>query len=171
MFKDNTGILKECFYFVQGFRNNIKSYMMKKAIIIMVIAAMAIGGTITTSCKKKTKDPTYPQLVGTWNGTTSQAIPIQVAVTNNGGDLYVTSVTFKYSRGPGDTVSLHRYNSDGLSMLSGTSFYVVMDGTAPFQTVVQGTFRTDTLKLNGSFTGYTSEFQPVPGTYTAFRSK
>lgn len=124
-----------------------------------------------TSCKKKTKDPAYPQLVGTWNGNTSQNIPIQVAVANNGGDLYVTSVTFKYSRGPGDTVSLHRYSSDGLSMLAGTAFSVVMDGTAPYQTIVTGTFRTDTLKLNGTFTGYTSELLPVPGTYTAFRSK
>ena len=142
---------------------------MKKAVIILLIAALAVSGAITSSCKKKTKDPAYPQLVGTWNGTTSQVIPIQVVVANNGGDLYVTSVTFRYSRGPGDTVSLHRYSSDAISMLSGTSFNVVMDGTAPYQTIVQGTFRTDTLRLNGNFTGYTSELLPITGTYTAFR--
>jgi hypothetical protein len=89
------------------------------------------------------------------------------------GDLYVTHVLFTYSRGPGDSTTLGRSNSDGLAMLSGTSFTVVMDGSSPTQTLVQGTFRTDTLKLNGTFTGYTTEppVSPITGTYTAVRSK
>ena len=146
---------------------------MKKTLIILLISAMALGGTVITSCKKKTKDPDYPQLVGSWKGTTSQSIPIEIDVANDGGDLYVTYVLLKYTRAPGDTSTIMRSSSSGLSMLSGKSFTVVMEGTTPYQTLVQGTFRTDTLKLSGTFTGYTTEppITPVTGTYTAGKSK
>jgi hypothetical protein len=146
---------------------------MKKVIGILIVASVILSGAIATSCKKKTKNPDYPQLVGAWKGTTSQAYPIQVNVENLNGDLYVTYVYFKYSRTAGDSAILIRSNTEGLAMLSGTSFMVVMDGAPPTQTLVQGTFRTDTLKLNGTFTGYTTEppVSPVTGTYTAFRSK
>jgi hypothetical protein len=144
---------------------------MRKAVIIMVIAALAIGGTITTSCKKKVKDATYPQLVGAWKGTTSQNIPIEVDVANNDGDLYVTYVNLRYSAGAGDTASVIRYSSSGLYNMSGTSFYIFLDGTAPNQTTIAGVYHLDTLKLVGNFIGYSGN-PPVAtsGTYTATKS-
>jgi hypothetical protein len=146
---------------------------MKKVIGILIVAAIVLSGAIVTSCKKKTKNPDYPQLVGAWKGTTSQLYPIEIDIANINGDLYVSYVHFIFSRGTGDSSSIIKSNTEGLAMLSGTSFTVVMDGTPPTQTLVQGTFRTDTLKLNGTFTTYTTEppVSPVTGTYTAFRSK
>ena len=146
---------------------------MKKTILIILIAALTFGGTTLISCKKKTKDPDYPQLIGAWKGTTSQNIPIEIDVANTAGDLYVTMVVLKFSAAPGDTSSFTSYNSGGLSMLSGKSFTVVLDGAAPYQTNVQGIFRTDTLRLSGNFTGYSASYPttPVTGTYSALKSK
>jgi hypothetical protein len=142
---------------------------MRKARLVLIIAAIAMGGTLMTSCKKKARDPAYPQFVGTWAGKTSQSRTVQVRIENKGGDLYVTYAYLSYSQGASDSTVVSRSNSDGLALVSGTSFTVVLDGTAPTQTFIQGTFRTDTLKLSGNFTGYTSEFLPITGTYTATR--
>ena len=144
---------------------------MKKSVIILVIAAMAIGGTITTSCKKKTKDPSYPQLVGAWKGRTSQNIPIEVDVANVDGDLYVTYVNLRFSAAAGDTASVTRYSSSGLYNMSGTSFYIFLDGTSPNVTTIAGVYHLDTLKLVGNFVGYSGN-PPVAtnGTYTATKS-
>ena len=141
---------------------------MKKSFLIILIAALALGSTAIVSCKKKTNDPTYPQLVGAWKGTTNQNIPIEVDVANNDGDLYVTYVNLKWSHSAGDTASVTRYASTGLYQMSGTTFYIFLDGTAPNQTTIGGTYKLDTLKLVGTFIGYSGN-PPVAtsGTYTA----
>lgn len=143
---------------------------MKKSLFILLVAALALGGTALVSCKKKTKDPAYPQFVGTWAGKTSQSKTVQVRIENIGGDLYVTYAYLSYSQGANDSTVVSRSSTEGLAMVSGTSFTVFLDGTAPTQTFIQGTFRTDTLKLGGNFTGYTSELLPISGTYTAIKS-
>ncbi|MCX6285527.1 MAG: hypothetical protein NTY96_00235 [Bacteroidetes bacterium] len=144
---------------------------MKRSLFIILIAAMVLGGTAIVSCKKKTKDPNYPQLVGAWKGQTNQNIPIEVDVANNGGDLYVTYVNLKYSAGPGDTASIVKYSSSGLYQMSGTSFYIFLDGTAPNVSTIAGVYHLDTLKLAGTFVGYSGN-PPVAtnGTYTAIKS-
>ena len=141
---------------------------MKKSFLIILIAALALGSTAIISCKKKAKDPAYPQLVGAWKGTTNQNIPIEVDVANNDGDLYVTYVNMKWSHSPGDTASVTRYASTGLYQMAGTTFYIFLDGTAPNQTTIGGTYKLDTLKLVGTFIGYSGN-PPVAtsGTYTA----
>lgn len=143
---------------------------MKKSILIFLVAALALGGIAIVSCKKKVKDAAYPQLVGNWKGKTSQNIPIEVDVANNGGDLYVTYVNLKYSAGPGDTASIVKYSSSGLYQMAGTSFYIFLDGNAPNQSTIAGVYHLDTLKLVGNFVGYSGN-PPVAtnGTYTATR--
>jgi hypothetical protein len=145
---------------------------MKKAVFIIIIVAFAISGCMLSSCKKKSKDPAYPQFVGLWKGTTSQGKPVSVEVTNTNGDLYITSASIRFSQGTSDSASLSRTNSDGLYYLSGTTFSIVMDGAPPYESVMNGTFRTDTLLLTGTFTGYTlgSPTIPVTGTYRATKS-
>ena len=145
---------------------------MKKALFILLITTLALAGTAIISCKKKAKDPSYPQLVGAWKGQTSQNIPIEVDIANNDGDLYVTSVNLKYSAGPGDTSSITKYSSSGLYQMSGTTFYIFLDGNAPHQSTIAGVYHLDTLKLVGNFVGYSGN-PPVAtsGTYTAIKSK
>lgn len=121
-----------------------------------------------TSCKKAAKEPDYPQLVGTWKGTTSQNIPIEISVGSSDADLYILSVSLKFSSAPGDTTSVSKYSSSGLALISGTSFNVVLEGSFPYQTFVQGTFNPTALTVTGAFTGYspTAPQTPVSGTYT-----
>jgi hypothetical protein len=145
---------------------------MKKYTLMLMVPLIILGITVS-SCKKKTQEPDYPQLIGSWKGMTDQSIPIQIHVDNIGGTLYVTNVMLEFSGGPGDTTTLSRYNSEGLSALSGTSFSVVLDGTPPRQSLVTGIFRLDSLSLSGNFTGYAdlTSASPVTGTYTAGKSQ
>jgi hypothetical protein len=141
---------------------------MKKALFIVLVTIIAGTAVIATSCKKdKEKTPDYPELIGSWVGTTNQKIPIRVDVADIGGDLYVTRVNLEYSKAPGDTVWAYKYNSDGLTMLSGKSFTYNYDAAVP-QSYINGTFQSDT--LNGVWYVY-DPTDPITGTYQAVKSK
>ena len=144
---------------------------MKKCLLIILVGGLSILLLTTVSCKKKTKDPDYPQLIGTWSGTTSQACPVMLSVQNFDGELRITSVAMSYSFGPGSWDTIHSSNSDGLTALSGTVFKYYFDNSPPVVSFIGGTFRTDTLELNGNFqlTQVDNPGNQVSGTYTAYK--
>jgi hypothetical protein len=145
---------------------------MKKTLIILFASILIAGSVTLVSCKKETKDPEYPQLIGTWKGTTSQNIPIQIQVGSSGRDLYIVGVTLKFSAAPGDTNTIMKYNSEGLVLINGLTFTLPLEGAYPKMTQIQGTFDPAIPALGGVFTGYSPNFpnEPVNGTYTASKS-
>ena len=140
---------------------------MKKLIFLALIAGFTGLLFISLSCKKKTTDPDYPQLVGSWRGNTSQSLPIEITIENFNGVLKMTGFGLSYSMSQGSSDSIHKYNSDGLAELSGTSFNFNIENDPSVNIV--GTFKLDTLKLNGTFrvTDPSDPNNPLNGTYAA----
>jgi hypothetical protein len=141
---------------------------MKKLIFMILIAGFS-GILFVSSCKKKTTDPQYPQLVGSWKGNTSQSFPIQISIENFNGVLKMTGYGLSYSSSPGSSDSIHQYDSDGLAELSGTSFKFNFENNP--SVYIDGSFKLDTLRLNGTFkvTDPGDPNNPVTGTYAALR--
>jgi hypothetical protein len=74
-----------------------KSAMRTKSVLAFSTFMMALA-IFLFSCAKEdpaVMQPDYPQFVGTWEGTTTQSLPISIGIMNLNGLLVVN--TYKYS--------------------------------------------------------------------------
>lgn len=146
---------------------------MKKSATLLFAALLSVMMIIMTSCKKEDPEPDFPELIGTWDGTTSQNVPISFIVADIKGKLFVTMIDVTYSFAPGDTGTAMRYNSAGLDELDVKSFKVFFEDAATCTDYVDGTFVSDPLGLSGTFYVVNSDDpdHPLTGTYTAAKAK
>jgi hypothetical protein len=140
--------------------------------------ALLIGIVVIASCSKKEssdppKEPDYPQLIGTWQGTTWQQYPIEISVINVEGVLYLSSYSFAVTRQEGGS-----FDSANYQMSISTGIVPVLNKQFSFQLLsaassytndsLSGTFDTGEMILTGSIK---AQFQSgiVEGNYSAIK--
>jgi hypothetical protein len=130
---------------------------MKRGLLLIVIATGAIFISIAfSSCKKKeTPLPDYPQLLGTWPGTTSQGTTISLGVTNINGTLYINQYDLTVYTASGYQ-ALHAGNSDGLAVINNTQFNIHIGTGSAGESYIDGTFDVQDTTLSGNFAVYPS---------------
>ncbi|MGA3012566.1 MAG: hypothetical protein ABSD71_00885 [Bacteroidales bacterium] len=146
---------------------------MKRALLLIVIITGAFLINITfSSCKKKeTPLPDYPQLLGTWPGTTSQGTTISLGVTNINGNLYINQYDVMVY-----TVSGYQEfragSSAGLAIVNGTQFKIHLGTGNAGESYIDGTFDVQDTLLYGNFAVYPSGdiIDLITGTYSCNKS-
>ena len=130
---------------------------MKRVLLLAVIITGAILINITfSSCKKKeTPLPDYPQLLGTWPGTTSQGTNISLGVTNINGDLYINQYDMMIYTASGYQ-ELRAGSSAGLARIIGTQFKISLGTGSGGDAYIDGYFDVQDTTLSGNFAVYPS---------------
>lgn len=135
------------------------------------------------SCNKNEEviipDPDFPQLLGTWQGLTSQGKPISVGIINFNGVLYVA--TYKYSVvndivSGGSTTAYDQSASSPVAAVIDTSFIFRPYGGYSESDYLYGHFDIQTMILRGKFTtAFKNQLGTatikITGTYTATKTK
>jgi hypothetical protein len=123
------------------------------------------------SCKKE-ESPDYPELIGFWNGTTSQGNPIRFKIENEKGTLYITQYELLVNFGSGSQTYEHT-NNRGIVALSGLHFDLPLGTGSVGPAYIDGNFDygATTITLSGTFAVYypSSSVDMVTGNYTAYR--
>ena len=130
---------------------------MKRVLLLTVIITGAFLINITfSSCKKKeTPLPDYPQLLGTWPGTTSQGTTISLGVTNINGSLYINQYDMMVATVSGYQ-ELRAGSSAGLAAVYGTQFKIHIGTGSAGESYIDGTFDVQDTTLSGNFAVYPS---------------
>lgn len=140
---------------------------------------LLIGIVMIVSCSKKEstdppKEPDFPQLIGTWKGTTWQQYPIEISVINVEGVLYISAYSFAVTRHEGGS-----FDSANYQMSVSTGIAPVLNKQFAFQLLsmvssytfdsIYGAFDTGEMILTGSIQ---AELQSgiVNGPYSAVKN-
>jgi hypothetical protein len=136
------------------------------------------------SCTEKTSEPVqpdYPQLVGTWQGTTSQSQPIEIGIMNLNGLLVVNTYKYdviKYDSGGSSHRTKHYEMSSSTVITSVVDKYFKFTPYDPLGTTdyLKGTFNDTTMILTGQFSATFAKltgtgYDVVTGGYTATKVK
>ncbi len=124
---------------------------------------------LITACKKDTeKTPDYPQLIGAWEGQTSQVVPISLSVTNRDGILYISYYKFQVSTNNGYQ-SYEQYNSNGIASISSTQFKIILGSGTNGEAYIDGIFNVQNMTLTGNFAVYANgnNIDKFTGSYDA----
>jgi len=155
---------------------------MKKRSVVILLFFAGLFYLSFTSCKNNDSvvvpDPDFPQLLGNWEGVTSQGKPIKIGIINFNGVLYVS--TYKYSvvndiTPGGATVNYDLSASTAVSAVIDTSFIFRPYGGYSETDYLYGHFDIPTMVLKGKFTTAfntqknTSTIK-ITGTYTALKT-
>jgi len=156
--------------------------IMKKSTIFLLIFCAGLFSFFFFSCNNNDEviipDPDFPQLLGTWEGVTSQGKPIKVGIINFNGILYVS--TYKYSVvndlvAGGETQNYEVTASSPVAAVLDTSFIFRPYGGYSESDYLYGHFDLSTMILKGKFTTAfpiqqgTSTVK-ITGTYTATKT-
>jgi hypothetical protein len=144
----------------------------KKRFILLSGLAFLCLLVLTAGCKKD-KTPDYPDLIGYWQGQTSQGNPISFKIENKKGTLYITQYNLLVTFGSGQETFQHT-NTQGIAKLSGLYFTVSLGQTGSLgPTFIDGNFiyGATTITLTGNFSVYYSgsTVDVVTGSYTAYK--
>jgi len=143
---------------------------MKRITTLAFLLILISSGIIFHSCKKSESTPVqpdYPQLIGTWEGLTSQNQSIRLTVIAV-SDILVVS-TYKYNVIKYDTGSSYRvmeYNVPSSTIVTSIVdkyFKFRPYGGYSYNDYLKGTFDSDSLKLKGRFN---TSFPNLSGTAT-----
>ncbi|MCK9220560.1 MAG: hypothetical protein PHF97_12060 [Bacteroidales bacterium] len=133
---------------------------------------------LLNSCNKSSdstvSDPDYPQLLGTWKGTTSQNQAIQLGIINFNGALWVSTYKYKVIN-PDSVEQIQIYDvssSTTVANVYNKSFVFRPYGGYSYYDYLKGTFDVTAMKLTGRFnTSFLNESgtatDSVVGTFTA----
>jgi hypothetical protein len=135
---------------------------------VLIILTTAI---MLFSCNKKSDttqpQPDYPQLVGSWQGTTSQGLPIKLGVTAVGGILVVSSYKYdviKYNSGSANqTMNYDVPGSTIVTSITNRYFGFRPYGGYSYTDYLKGTFDVTAMTLAGRFN---TSFPNASGTKT-----
>ena len=108
----------------------------------------------TTSCKKKSPAPDYPEFMGTWSGSTSQSQIIRISVDNISGTLYVTSIKVILFFDSGGQQTIEQYNTQGLAAVTNRYFKLSLGTGVYGPAYIDGTFDLTTMTVTGTFKAY-----------------
>jgi hypothetical protein len=144
---------------------------MKHRSIFLIPIFLLFSLVISSSCKKE-KSPDYPELIGYWQGMTSQGNPVSFKIENKKGTLYITKynllVTFS-----GGAQTYEHTNTNGIVALSGRYFNLPLGSGSAGPAFIDGNFDygATTVSLSGTFAVYypSSSVDQVTGNYTAYR--
>lgn len=126
--------------------------MIRKFIYLTLFTILSFF-TLTT-CSKSTPAPDYPELMGSWSGSTSQSQVITFYIDNIQGTLNLTSLKFIVFFDTGGQQSIIRYNTEGITPLSNTSFKYLMGSGVYGQAYIEGSFNTNNMTVTGTFRIY-----------------
>ncbi|NQV03687.1 MAG: hypothetical protein HQ542_13645 [Bacteroidia bacterium] len=122
----------------------------------ILIAALLICA-IAISCSKSEEDPPknpdYPELIGTWQGTTWQQYPIEISVINKEGVLYISSYSFAVTRHEGgisDSTNYQMSISTGIVPLVDKYFSIPLISLTSTTDSISGSFDTGEMILAGT---------------------
>lgn len=145
---------------------------MKRRFGNLLVSVIVGSGILFAGCKKE-KTPDYPDLIGYWQGQTSQGNPISFKVENKKGTLYITQYNLLVTFGSGQQTFQHT-NTAGIAALSGLYFTVPLGTTGTSgPAFIDGNFDygATTITLTGTFAVYYpgSTVDMVTGNYTAYK--
>ncbi|MCX6280302.1 MAG: hypothetical protein NT004_19735 [Bacteroidetes bacterium] len=155
---------------------------MKIKVSISTIFLGLFIAILSTSCNKK-DDPTpvqpdYPELIGTWQGTTSQNQLVRFGIFNFNGLLVIN--TYKFTALKWDTDTTYRVKTFDFNLSSIITsvvdkyFAFVPQGSFASGDYLKGTFDVATMKLTGQFktsfpTPSGASVDYVTGTFTCLK--
>jgi hypothetical protein len=143
---------------------------MKKAFAVAFLALILLSGLPYSCAKKDVPTPDYPQLIGSWVGTTSQGTAITIWVNNENGLLYITSTDFQVY-GPSGYIDYKQYNWEGLSLISNKQFHFTLGTGTSGESYLDGIFNLDDMSLQGNFAVYppANTIDKITGSYLAYK--
>jgi len=120
----------------------------------MILSMAFLLILLLPSCKKKTPEPLYPQLIGAWLQSTDQD-SIYLYVDNIEGTLFITSMVARVT-GTGDFTRYSMASTYGLASLNDNNyFYLLLSPDGPKgPTYIDGTFNPTTMVVVGNFAYY-----------------
>lgn len=142
-----------------------------------VYGIVILGITILiVACSKKEDEPVvpqpdYPQLIGTWKGTTWQNTPITLKVANIGGTLYLTSLSYSVKLEHDSSYHQRDYTitlTSGIVPVTNKQFSVSMAALLFPNDTLSGTFNTDSIKVTGLIVAEFSDSTLI-GTYNGLK--
>jgi hypothetical protein len=143
---------------------------MKKTVFFAAVVIAGLFIVFQSSCKKDDPVPDFPQLIGSWGGTTSQGASITFYVDNIKGILYVESykVTVYTSTGYQEYQAI---NSTGIAAISNKAFRIPLGTGSSGPAFIDGIFDLTTMTLSGSWAVYAAgnSVDIITGTYLTER--
>jgi len=150
---------------------------------ILTISIFVTLTLLLFSCNKSddsTPVVDYPQLIGTWEGTTSQNQPIKIGVLNVGSILVVSNYKYnviKYDTGSAQRTMVYDVpNTTIVTSIVDKYFKFKPYGGYSYNDYLKGTFDVTNMKLSGRFntsfpntTG--TKTDSVVGSFTAYKVK
>ncbi len=128
---------------------------------------------LTPACEKKSSSPDYPQLLGAWEGVTSQDKQIQFSISNTDEILYVTYYKIVVNFPAGGQQTLQRHISTGIVAMNDKNFRIPLGNGTYGEAYLDGSFNLVTMALTGSFRIYNPAVPNdyATGFYTAGKTK
>ncbi len=157
-------------------------FIMKKSSFSLLILFAGLFSFFFFSCNNNDEviipDPDFPQLLGKWEGVTSQGKPIKVGIINFNGVLYVGTYTYSVVNdvvAGGSTMNYDLSASTAVAAVTDTSFIFRPYGGYSESDYLYGHFDLNTMILKGKFTTAFPTQQgtstvKITGTYTATKT-
>lgn len=150
-----------------------KANMKQSPLFFPLLFFFIVVVLLAPACTKKTPSPDYPQLLGAWEGMTSQDKQIQFSISNTDEILYVTYYKIMVSFSTGGPQTLNRHISTGIVALNDKNFRISLGNGTYGEAYLDCYFNLVTMALTGSFRIYnpTSPNDYITGFYTAGKTK
>lgn len=130
---------------------------------------------LTASCCKEDPPPDYPDLIGYWQGITSQGNPVSLKIENKKGILYITRYSLLVTFSSSQSETFEQTNYGGIAALSGLTFNLPLGTGNAGPAFIAGNFDygVTNITLSGTFAVYypSSSVDLVTGSYTAYLNK
>jgi hypothetical protein len=131
-------------------------FNLSRVTILAAVLLLATTMTLLQGCKKSQPAVDYPDLIGAWNGSTSQSEVISLSVNYVNGSLWVTSLKITVISNNGARQTIQRYSTDGVVIVPSRSFNLAM-GTGTYGPgYIEGTFNPSNNTFTGTFKIYST---------------
>jgi hypothetical protein len=172
-----------------GFKNKKKNQVIKAFVLIIPIfdqyqitamkhpvkylLPLLLMLVVPSACKKSAPPPDYPELVGSWSGSTSQSNSISLYVENKDGTLNLISIRFIIFFDGGGQQTLNQYSTEGIASVNNRYFKIPLGTGIYGQAYIDGTFNTGNMTLTGTFKCYnpSNPGDFTSGTFVASKAK
>ena len=141
---------------------------------LMIMYTLFLGGLLLSSsgCNKKNDAvPDFPQLMGQWEGTTSQGSSIRVNINSEDGVLVVSLYDLNVFV-PGGHQQYYWYIATGIVSLTGVQFSVPLGSGSSGPAFLDGMFSLNNMTLDGNFAVYATgnPVDKITGTYSCTKT-
>jgi len=129
--------------------------MLKKIPVVLLCLSVLLTVFAFQGCKKNTDPgPEYPQLIGRWNGFTSQSQPINIYVDYIDGwfTVYQFNIVVNFNSGGSQTIS--NFIPEGITGINNKYFSLSLGSGIYGAAFLDGTFDVSNMTLAGTFRIY-----------------